>query len=36
LNASGPAARWQEVFEAMGENGIAGMERLDLRSARST
>lgn len=26
LNASGPAAQWQEVFEAMGENGVAGME----------
>lgn len=26
LNASGPAAQWQEVFEVMTENGIAGME----------
>jgi site-specific DNA recombinase len=26
LNASGPAAQWQEMFEAMKENGIAGME----------
>jgi len=26
LKASGPAAQWQEVFEAMTENGIAGME----------
>lgn len=26
LNASGPAAQWQEMFEAMKGNGIAGME----------
>lgn len=26
LNASGPAAQWQEVFEAMSKHGIAGME----------
>ena len=26
LNASGPAAQWQEMFEAMKANGIAGME----------
>lgn len=26
LNASGPAAQWQEVFEAMRKNGVAGME----------
>jgi site-specific DNA recombinase len=26
LNPSGPAAQWQEVFEAMRENGVAGME----------
>lgn len=29
LDASGPAARWQQVFEAMGENGIAGIEVSD-------
>jgi len=26
LNASGPAARWQEVFEVMGQNEIAAIE----------
>ncbi|OBI83432.1 recombinase family protein [Mycobacterium sp. E740] len=26
MNARGAAAQWQEIFEAMGKNGVAGME----------